>query len=57
MKIHPVKTELLHAEGKTDKGTDMTTLTVAFRCFAKKKRLKRGPLPVSYSDMWTSTHK
>ena len=59
MKIHPVKTELFHADGKTDKGTDMTNLKVAFLCFAKKKKspTKRSPLPVSYSDLWTGAYK
>ena len=58
MKIHPVKTELFHADGKTDKGTDMN-LKVAFLCFAKKKKSpkKRSPLPVSNSDMWTGMYK
>jgi hypothetical protein len=37
MKIRPVGAELFHAEGKTDRRTDMTP-TVAFRNFANKTK-------------------
>jgi len=30
MKIHPVKAELFHSDGRTDRPTDMTKLIVAF---------------------------
>jgi hypothetical protein len=33
-KIRPVGAELFHADGRTDRQTDMTKLTVAFRTFA-----------------------
>jgi hypothetical protein len=33
MKIRPVVAELFHADGTTDRQTDMTKLTVAFRNF------------------------
>jgi len=35
MKIRPVEAELLHVEGRRDRQTDMTKLTVAFRKFTK----------------------
>jgi hypothetical protein len=35
MKIRQVEVELLHADGRTDGQTDMMTLIVAFRNFAK----------------------
>jgi len=34
MKIRPVKADLLHADGRTDRQTDMTELIVVFRNFA-----------------------
>jgi hypothetical protein len=34
MKIRPVGAELFHADGQTDRRTDMTKLMVAFRNFA-----------------------
>ena len=34
MKIRPVRTELFHADGHTDRHTDMTKLIVTFRSFA-----------------------
>jgi hypothetical protein len=34
MKIRPVGVELLHADGRTNTGTDMTKLIVVFRDFA-----------------------
>ena len=34
MKIRPEGPELLHADGRTDGQTDLTTLIVAFRSFA-----------------------
>jgi len=34
MEIHPVGAELLHADGRTDRRTDMMYLIVAFRSFA-----------------------
>jgi hypothetical protein len=35
MKIHPVGAEVFHADGRTDRQTDMTELIFAFRNFAK----------------------
>jgi hypothetical protein len=35
MSICPVGVELFHADGRTDRQTDMAKLTVAFRIFAK----------------------
>jgi hypothetical protein len=34
MKIHPVRAEWFHADGRTDGQIDMTKLTGAFRNFA-----------------------
>jgi len=34
MKIRPMRTELFHADGRTDGQTDMTKLIVTFRSFA-----------------------
>jgi len=34
MKIHPVRAELLHADGRTDGRADMTKLIAAFLNFA-----------------------
>jgi hypothetical protein len=34
IKIRPVGAELFHADGQTDRQTDMTKLRVAFRHFA-----------------------
>ena len=34
MKIHPVGAELFHADGRTDRRRDMTTIIVAFRNFS-----------------------
>jgi len=41
VKILPVEDELFHADGRTDRRTDMTKLIVAFRNFANapKKRV------------------
>ena len=38
MKIISLGAELLHADGQTDRQTDMTKLTVAFHKFAKATR-------------------
>jgi len=35
MKIRPLGAELFHADGQTDRQTDMTKLTVVFRNFSK----------------------
>ena len=35
MKIRPLGAELFHADGQTDRQTDMTKLIVAFRNYAK----------------------
>jgi hypothetical protein len=45
MKIHPMGAELFHADGRTDRQTDMTKLTVAFRNFVTvpKKGLVKLP--------------
>ena len=40
MKIHPVGTELFHADKRTDGQTDMTNLTVAFRKFCERSLTK-----------------
>jgi len=34
VKIRPVEAELFHADGRTDRRTDMTKLIIAFRNFA-----------------------
>jgi len=39
MKICPVGAELLHADGPTDRQTDITKLIVAFRNFAKMPKI------------------
>jgi len=36
MKIRPVGAELYYGDGRTDRQTDRTKLTVAFRSFAKR---------------------
>ena len=41
MKIRPVGTELLHADGKTDRPAYMTKLTVTFRNFANAPKNHR----------------
>jgi len=38
MKIRPVGSELFHADGLTDRQTDMTKLIVAFRNFANASK-------------------
>jgi len=38
MKIRPVRAELLHAHGQTDRHTHMTKLKVVFRNFEKMPR-------------------
>jgi len=35
MEISPVKAEMFHADGRTDRQTQMTKLIAAFRYFAK----------------------
>ena len=43
IKIRPVGAELFHAGGRTDRRTDMTKLTIAFRNFANTiQNNKRG---------------
>ena len=39
MKIRPVGAELLHANGQTDRQTDMTKQIVAFRNFANAPKI------------------
>jgi len=39
MKIRPVGTELFHADGQTDRQTDMTKLIVAFHNFANPPKM------------------
>jgi len=38
MKIFSVKAELFHADGRTDRQTDMTKLRVAFHNFANASK-------------------
>jgi hypothetical protein len=38
MKTYPVGAELFHSDGRTDRQTDMTKLTEAFRNFAKASK-------------------
>ena len=38
MKIHSVGAKLFHVEGRTDRQTDMTKLTVNFRNYANAPR-------------------
>jgi hypothetical protein len=44
MKIRPVGAELFHADGRTDRQTDVTKLIAAFRNFVKAptKQVERG---------------
>jgi len=42
VKIRPVKTELFHADGETDRQTDMTKQIVAFRSFANAPKNLRA---------------
>jgi hypothetical protein len=42
MKILTVGAELFHADGRTDRQTDMTELTVAFRNYAKVPKDQSG---------------
>jgi hypothetical protein len=46
MKIRQKGAELLHADGQTDRQTDMTKLTVAFLNFANAPK---NPQPISFS--------
>jgi hypothetical protein len=39
MKIRSVGAELFHADGRTDRQTDMTNLILAFRNFAKAPKM------------------
>jgi hypothetical protein len=45
MKILPVEAELFHADGRTDRLTDMSKVIVAFRNFAKVIRKTPQPFP------------
>jgi hypothetical protein len=40
VKIHPVGAELFHADGRTDRQTDMTKLISAFRNFTKTPKIQ-----------------
>jgi len=44
MKIRPVGAELFHADGRTDRRSDMTKLIVAFRNFANAPEIKMREL-------------
>jgi len=44
MKIYRVGAELFHADGRTDRQTDMTKLIVVFRNFAKAPNTAGGLL-------------
>ena len=39
MNIRPVGADLFHADGRTDRRTDMTKLIVAFRNFANASKI------------------
>jgi hypothetical protein len=41
MKIHPVGAELLHADGRSDRHTDMTELIVDFRNFEEAPKIEQ----------------
>ena len=41
MKIRPVEVESFHSEGRRDRQTGMTKLTVAFRKFTKASKKKK----------------
>ena len=43
MKIHPLGTELFHADGRTDRKIDMTKLTAAFSNFANAPKNSHFP--------------
>jgi hypothetical protein len=43
----PVEAELFHAEGRTDRQTDMKKLTVAFRSFANETKNDKFKRPWS----------
>jgi len=42
MKIRPVGTELFHVDGRTDRQTDITKPTVAFRNFANAPKMYKA---------------
>jgi hypothetical protein len=44
MKIRPVGAYLFHVNGRTDRQTDMTKVTVAFHSFANVSKTRRGGL-------------
>jgi len=41
MKIRPVGAELFHVDGRSDRQTDITKLTVAFRNFANTPKMNK----------------
>ena len=45
MKIRTVRAELFHADGRTDRRTDLTKLIVAFRNFADAPKNRKPPPP------------
>jgi hypothetical protein len=59
MKIRPVGADLFHADGRTDRQTDMTKLRVAFRNFAnapKNKQLYIYATQLCGQDLRVSFH-
>jgi len=52
MNIRPVGAELFHADGQTDRWTDMTKLIVAFRNFANAPNTEPCRLTYLYSACW-----
>jgi hypothetical protein len=54
MNIRPVEPEFFHADGRTDRRTDMTKLIAAFRYFAKAPKQdvkKTGNLAILYQKL------
>ena len=56
MKIRPVGAEF-HADGRTDRQTDMTKLTVAFRNFANPPKKVKYTFLFKVKGQWLSLHK
>ena len=56
MKIRPVEAELLHVEGRRDRQTDMTKLTVPFRKFTKAPKKIKNQNKVAIFPRSVSMH-
>jgi hypothetical protein len=52
MKMRPVLEELFHAEGQTDRQTDMTDLTVAFSNFCENRLERNSTMGVRVVARW-----